>query len=376
MLRRFLRLVPFVVVALGSSHPVFGDLITDPNDPRSWQGATVGTFALLYYGADTPENRQLVVDNQLLDDGLFDFANSAPATLLSTPWSDASGAGGCLGVSEDQTGTGSYSYACSGSSVFENANGIDNRWFQSSGTIGDTVFDLGALAPKAAIFNTIDHGPLPQEAIESTAYLSNDLVNWTQAEVQRVWLEGFHPALGVLWDGFVFVVGTPSGDDFRYVSIVHGGPGALINDGDDEINGVLAVGDDFDACGSLPSFANYGDGNPGALGVPSLTLSDLPSLGSQIDLLMGNSTGQPTHACFLWGYQSISVQTSWGFQLLVVPRKLVPVFLAPGTTPFPFQISRTLETCGSRVYFQLGMLDSAAPGGIATSQGLEMVVGS
>jgi len=30
-------------------------LVTDPNDPRSWQGATVGTFAQLLLGANTPQ---------------------------------------------------------------------------------------------------------------------------------------------------------------------------------------------------------------------------------------------------------------------------------------------------------------------------------
>ncbi len=28
------------------------DLITDPDDARTWQGADVGTFANLFYGAD------------------------------------------------------------------------------------------------------------------------------------------------------------------------------------------------------------------------------------------------------------------------------------------------------------------------------------
>lgn len=29
-------------------------LVTNPNDPRNWQGATVGTFAQLVYGANNP----------------------------------------------------------------------------------------------------------------------------------------------------------------------------------------------------------------------------------------------------------------------------------------------------------------------------------
>ncbi len=219
--------------------------VTDPNDPRSWQGATVGTFAALLYGSDTLENRQRVVDNQLLDDGTFDITTAVfGATLLPTAWATGGG-GSCIGQSLDSTGTGSYEYFCGASDLFTAANRIDDLWFQSSGQIGDTVFDLGVSAAQAAVFNTIDHGPLPGEAIESTVYLSNDRLTWTQAVVQRVWLEGFQPNRGILWDGFVYAVGTATGEPFRYASVIHGGPGALLDDGDDEINGLLGLNDDF-----------------------------------------------------------------------------------------------------------------------------------
>ena len=218
-------------------------LVTDPNDARNWQGATVGTFAALYHGSDTLANRQQVVADQLLDDGIFNAAGYTAATLLSTPW--ANGSVG-KGMSFDTTGTGDFGYGGTAFNTFQAANGIDQHWIQSSGTIGDTVFDLGAPSEKAAIFNTIDHGPMPQEAIESTAYFSDSPTGpWTLAVVERVWLEGFQPILGIKWDGFVYAVGTGTADTFRYVSIIHGGPSALINDGDDEINGVLGLNSDF-----------------------------------------------------------------------------------------------------------------------------------
>ncbi|MFO0847151.1 MAG: putative Ig domain-containing protein [Gemmataceae bacterium] len=214
--------------------------VTDPNDPRVWQGATVGTFAQLVYGEDTVENRQRVVDSGLLDDGLVDLTNAVPATLVDTGWRNDDH----TGRSTDLTGTGDYG-TDRGGTTFESANRIDDLWIQSSGVVGDTVFELPFPSPKAAIFPTIDHGPLPQEAIESTAYLSNDRVHWTQAVVQRVWLEGWQPILGIQWDGFVYAVGTATGEDFRYVSVIHGGPGALQDDGDDEINGVVGFSAGF-----------------------------------------------------------------------------------------------------------------------------------
>ena len=239
-MKRLLSFAAALLVAQGAA----AALITDPNDPRNFQGATVGTFAQLYYGSDTLANRQLVVDNKLLDDGLFSLTGFVAATLI-TSIGQYSGQGG--GTSLDNTGTGSYNYTCCGaaSTRFDAANAIDNQWMQTSGIVGETVWDLGFQASKAAIFNTIDHGPLPQEAIESTVYLSNDGLTWVEAVVERVWLQGFESNLGILWDGFAYAVGTGTTDTFRYASIIHGGPGALINDGDNEINGIMGTRADF-----------------------------------------------------------------------------------------------------------------------------------
>lgn len=216
-------------------------LLTNPDDPRSWQGATVGTFAQLFYGANTLANRQLVITNQLLDDGVFNQSGFSASTLVHSV-GQYSGQGG--GASTDLTGTGSYGYTCCGpaASRFTAANAIDNLWMQTSGVVGETVWALGGPSATAVIFNTIDHGPLPEEAIESTVYLSNSISGpWTQAVTQRVWLEGFMANTGILWDGFTYAVGTGTSSLFSYASIIHGGPGALIADGDNEINGILGA---------------------------------------------------------------------------------------------------------------------------------------
>ncbi len=221
--------------------------LTDPDDPRSWQSATVGTFAQLYFGSNTLANRQAVIANGLLDDGLFNPAGFVTGTLV-TSVGQYSGQGG--GTSLD-TGLGDpfgvFDYTCCGSAAsrFTAANGIDNQWLQVSNLVGETVWDLGFQATKAAVFNTIDHGPLPQEAIESTVYLSNDQITWIQAVTERVWLEGFVANTDVLWDGFTYAVGTGTGQTFRYASIIHGGPGALVDDGDNEINGIMGLRGDF-----------------------------------------------------------------------------------------------------------------------------------
>ena len=82
------------------------------------------------------------------------------------------------------------------------------------------------------------------EAIESTLYVSNDLINWTLASVERVWLEGWPLLLGIQWDGFTYVVGTGNHSNlYRYASIIQGGDAALQHDGDNEINGMLGLND-------------------------------------------------------------------------------------------------------------------------------------
>ncbi len=233
------RKLCITVLCLGFAGIAAAAPITNPDDPRTWQSASVGTFAQLYYGSNTLTTRQQVVTSGLLDDGVFN-ATGTPGTLIS-----ALGIIGC-GYSTDTTGTGSLGYVGSCSSYQDAANAIDEKWIQTSGTVGQTVWDLGGQATRAAIFNTIDHGPLPLEAIESTGYWSNDQINWTPLVVQRVWLEGFKPNTGILWDGFAFAVGTASDTSFRYISIIHGGPGALQSDGDDEINGVMGLNAQFE----------------------------------------------------------------------------------------------------------------------------------
>lgn len=225
-----------IVLALACSAFALANPVTDPNDPRNWQGANVGTFASLIYGSDTLANRQQIIADELLDDSIFNTSGFTPASLVR--------GAGTTGRSLDLTGTGGYDYLLEGTPGAQAANTIDDLWFQSGNAPGDTVFDLGALSSYCAVFPVIDHGPLPQEAIESTVYLSNtpDIANsWVQAKFVKVYLEGFQPNKGILWDGFTYVVTTPDKSLFRYASIMHGGPGALQSDGDDEINGLLGL---------------------------------------------------------------------------------------------------------------------------------------
>jgi choice-of-anchor C domain-containing protein len=250
--------------------------VTDPEDQRDWQKATVGTFARLYYGEDTPTTRQQIIESGLLDDGLFPMRYAFPARLLDDGPQYETG-----GISLDEVGTGSYDYVITGTPITA-GSAIDNLWFQSSAKVGQTVFELPFPSTDAAIFPVVDHGPLPQETIESTAYLSNDRIHWQQAVVKKIWLEGWKENLGVKWDGFVYAVGTDTGETFRYVSIIHGGPAALIDDNDDEINGVVGLSPDL-----TPAIPNPPIVSVNTIPLPAHPDSEVVLSGSALaDLLM------------------------------------------------------------------------------------------
>lgn len=135
-----------------------------------------------------------------------------------------------------------------------NANNRDFFWVQDTGNTtnfgnGDTggrpsggiIWDLGGQANKAVVFVVVDHGPLPGEVLENTAWLSNDPNaadgGWAQAVLEHVYLQGWSANPNIS-DGFVAVYSLPNNATFRYVSVTHGGPAAVTQDGDNEIDAV------------------------------------------------------------------------------------------------------------------------------------------
>ena len=289
-----------------SIQPSKGSVVTDPNSTKTWLGASVGTFAGLLHGSNTPANRQKLIDNQTLVDGIFDPTGTIPAKLIS-----AGGSGGCLGTS---TGVGFGYYCSGGSNVALYADQIDNKWFQTSGVVGNTVFDLGFQAEKVAVFNSIDHGPLPNEAIESTVYLSNDRVSWTQAVTERIWLEGY--TTSEVYDGFVYTVGIQGGGSFRYVSVIHGGPDALVRDGDNEINGLLGLQKDLsqgiaDLTVAQLSIIDNGFGQPFGL---SVRAGNSGATASPANITVAFYEGDPAIGGTLLGSVSVGALAAGGYK--------------------------------------------------------------
>lgn len=240
-----LAILCFAAILMASSAQAA--LLTNRDDPRSWQLANVGTFASLLYGSNTEANRQAVIDSNLLDDATFNTTGVGTGSYY----------GNNLGCSGFSTLGGGYGYSCGTETLATyttRANNLDWQWVQDLGNGGTSwaegnVWDLGGLANQAVVFPIIDHGPLPGEAIEYTVYLSNNQfatttgsdgsTQWVQAMLDKVYLEGWNSS--EVADGFTTVWKLPTAEEFRYVNVFAGGPGALLRDGDDELDAVAGL---------------------------------------------------------------------------------------------------------------------------------------
>ncbi len=212
-----------------------GPCLINPADPvgNPVFGATVQTFVNLGINPNTT-----CIENGLwTDPGGF---------VLGSYLKGGDG----YGFGYDPTSLGAYN---SNGSMAANANARDFYWVQDTGNSGTfngalggapsqgIVWDLGGQANQLAVFVFVDHGPVPEEVLENTAWLSNNPnatdAGWTQASLVHVYGAGWSKDPDVA-DGFVAVYQLPSAQTFRYASVTWGGPGAIMRDGDNEIDAV------------------------------------------------------------------------------------------------------------------------------------------
>lgn len=126
---------------------------------------------------------------------------------------------------------------------------------------------------------------------------------------------------------------------------------------------------------SPATMSNYGAGHPGTNGIPNLTSSATPVLGTTPNLLVGNSAGASTIAVIFFGDTPISAPTPWGGTALVFPFTSIAGVIAPGGSAFPLAIPLDHALCGYTLYMQAIVFDAGASFGIAFTPGLVYVLG-
>jgi hypothetical protein len=252
--RYFAQLVTFTALGAATASVSALPCLTNPTDQvgNAQFGATVSTFIGLGINVNTT----------CIENGLWtDPANFGLGTYVKG--GDATGGGGNPAV------IGSYTVE-SNANIPANANARDFAWVQDNGNQGTfngaiggapsqgIVWNLGGQANQVVVFVMVDHGPLPGEVLENTVWLSNDpnAANggWTQANLVHVYGAGWSPDPNVV-DGFVAVYQLPNAATFQYASVSWGGPGAVLRDGDNEIDavgGLTVTGGGIRGDGTVP----------------------------------------------------------------------------------------------------------------------------
>jgi hypothetical protein len=124
-------------------------------------------------------------------------------------------------------------------------------------------------------------------------------------------------------------------------------------------------------------WSHYGSGFPGALGIPNLVPSGLPSIGSTIQLEMTSVRATPEFGVLVLGIAAANTPTPFGGSLLVAPLATAAQFVPanPGVSTYSLAVPNNPGLIGLGIFAQFGHMDSTAAAGIAFSRGLQLVVG-
>lgn len=128
----------------------------------------------------------------------------------------------------------------------------------------------------------------------------------------------------------------------------------------------------FEAFGA--AWSNYGDGWPGTHGIPALTASAPPIVGSQITVDLENSLGASTVALLFVGLAEDDEATNLGGTLLVDPLLRLLLLLPASGVSLPFDINDP-ALCGVEVFVQALEDDIGASKGVSFTRGLELDLG-
>lgn len=121
---------------------------------------------------------------------------------------------------------------------------------------------------------------------------------------------------------------------------------------------------------------SYGTGYAGTNGVPVLTASAAPVLGTSPTLGIGNSSPAATTGALFAGAQRANLPTPLGGTLLVDILASVTLAVPASGASVPMPVPNDPGLCGVVVDFQAVLLDAGARFGVAFTPGLEFVLGN
>jgi len=265
-LHRGARIGSIALTLFSASSLASAAFISGPGDPdydTLFQGASAHTFGDLGFSVGTGAGQLHISTGTWTDPSGLIFGSLVP------------GAEHTLGGGGTTVNKMTYAYT-QPSLVGDPGNHRDYSWIQNgannltTSTAADrpwlgNVFDMGGAANKAVVFPIVDHGPLPQEVVEYTVYLtdnpfSTNLSDWHLATLSEVYMQGWESDATALADGFttVWTLADPTAT-FRYVSVSAVGSQALLpfSGDDDEIDAVAGLTVSGGGVGAVPEPETY-----------------------------------------------------------------------------------------------------------------------
>ena len=123
------------------------------------------------------------------------------------------------------------------------------------------------------------------------------------------------------------------------------------------------------------SWSNYGDGWPGTLGVPTISLDADPVVGTFRTVLIGTSSTVDEIGIVLLGHASGSFPTTKDGTLLVDAIAGILLDISPGGASWTTEIPFDQQVVGLPVYVQWIQTDLGASKGVSFSDGIEAILG-
>jgi hypothetical protein len=125
-----------------------------------------------------------------------------------------------------------------------------------------------------------------------------------------------------------------------------------------------------------PSFwLNYGEGWPGTLGTPAITLGFDPDICTQVPVLITNSSGSDTLGLILIGGFEDKLPTVWDGSILLRPMVAASLWMRARGERIQFTVPCDQTLRGATVFAQCMEIDTGASKGVSFSRGLKAVLG-
>jgi hypothetical protein len=142
------------------------------------------------------------------------------------------------------------------------------------------------------------------------------------------------------------------------------------------LNGAVTMDSNSITLCCTASWANYGAGSSGTLGVPGFVASNPPVIGGAITATIGNSSPNDSFGLMLVGLGEASIPMCGGTILVAPPWIMYQVFLPVGGLDLSGTFPLDWALCGFELDLQVIEFDAGGTNGLSFTPGLTFMLGT